>query len=82
MADGAGCQDCVSATDAATLGREFQRMLTDGRFGFMVAKLEAGRQPWTPEQQKPTDGIEDKYQFLRYVERLEGKIIHSGIARH
>jgi thiamine pyrophosphate-dependent acetolactate synthase large subunit-like protein len=82
MAEGAGCQDCITATDTAMLGREFQRMLTDDRLGFLVAKLDAGRHPWTPEQQKPTDGIEDKYQFLRYVERLEGKVIHSGIARH
>lgn len=82
MAEGAGCLDSVTATDTATLGREFQRMLGDNSFGFLVAKLEAGRHPWTPEQQKPSDGVEDKYQFLRYVEKLEGKIIHSGIARH
>jgi len=60
----------------------FQRMLADDSFGFLVAKLEPGRHPWTEEQQKPTDGVEDKYQFLRYVEKLEGRIIHSGIGRH
>ena len=40
------------------------------------------RNPWTPEQQKPTDGVEDKYLFLRYVEKLERKVIYSGIGRH
>ncbi len=82
MAEGAGCMDCVTASDMETLAAEFQRMLADDSFGFLVAKLEPGRQPWTEEQQKPTDGVEDKYQFLRYVEKLEGRVIHSGIGRH
>ncbi len=82
MAEGAGCMDCVTASDMETLAAEFQRMLADDSFGFLVAKLEPGRHPWTEEQQKPTDGVEDKYQFLRYVEKLEGRVIHSGIGRH
>ncbi len=82
IAEGAGCPDCATARDAATLAAEFKRMLADDSLGILVAKLEAGRHPWTPEQQKPSDGVEDKYQFLRYVEKLEGKTIHSGIARH
>ena len=82
MAEGAGCRDCVTANDTTTLAREFQRMLGSDGFGFLVAKLESGRHPWTVEQQKPTDGVEDKYQFLRYIEKLEGKVIHSVPLRH
>ncbi len=30
------------------------------------------------DKRKPTDGVEDKYRFMRYVERLEGTVIHAG----
>ena len=50
----------------------------DGEFGFMVAKIEPGRHPWAPEQRRPTDGIEDKYRFVRYIEQLEKTKIHHG----
>ena len=82
MAEGAGCLNCATATDTAALAGDFQRMLRDDAFGFLVAKLAPGRHPWTVEQQKPTDGVEDKYLFLRYVEKLEGRVILSGVARH
>jgi len=29
-----------------------------------------------------TDGVEDKYRFLRYVEKLEGVVIHPGAAQN
>jgi len=82
MAEGAGCPVTATASDTSALAQAFQGMLEDDSFGFLVAKLAPGRHPWTPEQQKPTDGVEDKYKFLRYVEKLEGKVFLSGIGRH
>jgi hypothetical protein len=34
--------------------------------------MEPGRTQWPPEKKKPTDGVEDKFRFIRYVEALEG----------
>ena len=78
MAEGAGCINCVSSNDLGTVTAEFERMLTDEAFGFLVAKIEPGKQPWEWKDRKATDGIEDKYRFLRYVEKLENVVIHPG----
>ena len=78
MAAGAGCLNCATETELEPLRRAFETMLTDDEMGFLVAKIEAGKHPWDWKDRKPTDGIEDKYRFLRYVERLEGIVIHPG----
>jgi len=78
MADGAGCFNCETVSDTDGLVAAFGRMLDDGAFGFLVAKIEPGKHPWEWKDRKPTDGIEDKYRFLRYVETLEGVVIHPG----
>jgi thiamine pyrophosphate-dependent acetolactate synthase large subunit-like protein len=78
MAAGGGCpltETVHSEDDFTALARTY---LEDDQFGFLVAKIEPGRHPWEPEQRKPTDGIEDKYRFLRYVEQLERRAIHHG----
>ncbi len=78
MAEAAGCINCRTVTDADQVGPAFAAMLDDGELGYMVAKIEAGAHPWPAEKKKPTDGVEDKYRFIRYVERLENKTIHGG----
>ena len=78
MADGAGCINCETVTDVDGLTSTFARLLDDGEFGFLVANIEPGIFSWETTQRKPTDGIEDKYRFLRYVEKLEGVVIHPG----
>ena len=50
----------------------------DRELGYLVAKIEPGVHPWADDERKPTDGVEDKYRFIRYVEQLEGKVIHGG----
>ena len=83
MAEGAGCINCVTARDAAEFDRQFRRMIDDNRMGYLVAKIEPGvRHPWKWEDRKPTDGIEDKYRFLRYVEKLEKTVIHPGAVQN
>lgn len=78
MAEGAGCVNCVTVRDVSELTREAGRLLSDGEFGFLVAKIEPGVYPWPSEKRRPTDGVEDKYRFIRYVEMLEGIVIHPG----
>jgi sulfopyruvate decarboxylase subunit beta len=83
MAEGAGCLNCVTARVVADFDRQFRRMLDDGAMGYLVAKIEPfARHPWEWKDRKATDGIEDKYRFLRYVEKLEGVIIHPGAVQN
>ena len=80
MAEGAGCIHCVTVWEANGLADECDRLLNDGQFGFLVAKIESGNFPpeWRQENHlSDTDGVEDKYRFMRYVERLEGTSIRN-----
>jgi thiamine pyrophosphate-dependent acetolactate synthase large subunit-like protein len=77
MAEGAGCLNCFTAGEVGAFTRAVGKTLTDNEFGFIVAKTERkAAHTWPPEKQKHTDGVEEKYRFLRYVERLEGIRIH------
>jgi sulfopyruvate decarboxylase subunit beta len=78
MASGAGCPTTDTARDMEAFSELADRYLNDDAFGFLVAKIEPGRHEWKPEERRPTDGIEDKYRFLRYVEQLEGATFHRG----
>ncbi len=75
IARGAGIE---AATTARTL-EEFDALagqaMAGGRLSFVVAKVEPGIAPVAP---RPGDGLEDKYRFVRYVERIEGRPILSG----
>jgi sulfopyruvate decarboxylase subunit beta len=47
-------------------------MMSDNKTGLMVAKIEPGIFKDIPlERAKESDGIEDKYRFLRHIEQLE-----------
>lgn len=78
MAEGAGCVNCLTVHDVESLTLEAKKLLTDEEFGFLVAKIEPGIHSWEPDKQKLTDGIEDKYRFIRHIEQLEGIRIHHG----
>ena len=83
MAEGAGCLNCVTVREAEEFDRQLQRMLDDNQMGYLVAKIEPwARCEWAWEDRKATDGIEDKYRFLRYVEKLEGIVIHPGAVQN
>jgi sulfopyruvate decarboxylase subunit beta len=82
MAEGAGCTNCCTVGVVDAFRQAAEKALTDGEFGFIVAKTErAATHRWPPEKQKTTDGVEEKYRFLRYVERLEGIKIHLVVER-
>ena len=78
MAEAAGCINCHSIGDVDGIRDRFERLLGDRELGYLVAKIEPGVHPWADDERKPTDGVEDKYRFIRYVEQLEGKVIHGG----
>ena len=83
MAEGAGCLNCVTAREADEFDRQFKRMLDDGQMGYLVAKIEPfAKHKWEWKDRKATDGVEDKYRFLRYVEKLEGVVIHPGAVQN
>ena len=83
MAEGAGCLNCVTVREADEFDRQFRRMLDDGQMGYLVAKIEPfARHKWEWKDRKATDGVEDKYRFLRYVEKLEGVVIHPGAVQN
>lgn len=78
MAEGAGCINCETVRDLKTFTSKAQRLLTDDQFGYIVAKIELGTHGWSDANKKPTDGIEDKYRFIRHVEATENIVIHAG----
>jgi sulfopyruvate decarboxylase subunit beta len=81
MAEGAGCINAVTVRDAENLKREFQKMWTDNEMGYIVAKIQPGMHRWASDQLKSTDGVEDKYRFIRYIEKLENIVVHPGSQR-
>ena len=80
MASGAGCVNCSTARDVDSVADLVGKALDDGEFGFVVTKILPGHLP--PEWGKPripgdTDGVEDKYRFIRHVQALEGIAIYD-----
>jgi hypothetical protein len=49
-----------------------ERALKLDELSFIVLKLEPGSQSFPEEERKRTDGVEDKYNFVRYLEDSEG----------
>jgi sulfopyruvate decarboxylase subunit beta len=77
MAQGAGCINCFTARELEAFSLAAHEVLNDNEFGLIVAKTQQrAAHSWPPEKQKYTDGVEEKYRFLRYVERLEAIRIH------
>jgi sulfopyruvate decarboxylase subunit beta len=78
MANGAGIPYCATVSEVPDFEHEVKTMLDDEEVGFLVVKIEPGVHEWPQDQRKMTDGVEDKYRFLRHVEQLEGIRIHAG----
>ena len=56
-------------------------MVSDEQPGLIVAKIEPGTfKEIPPERAKESDGIEDKYRFMRHIERV-GKNQHPTALR-
>lgn len=76
MAWGAGCENCETVWDAPSLKECVDRFGHDDAFGLVTAKVSSAVYPWPNEKRKPTDGVEDKYRFMRHVEAIEGRVVH------
>jgi len=75
MAAGAGIRN---ARSVRTLEELEEALAEAGRrkgLSYIVLKLEPGTVRYPIEKRKISDGLEDKYNFLRHVERLEKIII-------
>jgi thiamine pyrophosphate-dependent acetolactate synthase large subunit-like protein len=80
MAEAAGCPHAMTVRDVDSFGRAAERLLNDNEYGYLVAKTEPkAAHQWPKDKQKTTDGVEEKYRFLRHVERLEGVRIHHVV---
>ncbi|MBI4319382.1 MAG: thiamine pyrophosphate-binding protein [Chloroflexi bacterium] len=77
MAAAAGCVNCLTVRDVERFGHDAHRLLNDGELGFLVAKVERGVHQWPKAKRRATDAVEDKYRFLRHVEKMEGIVIHT-----
>lgn len=72
LAAGAGIARTGVVRDPDELVSAAGEMLNDGELGLLVVKVEPGRQmTFPPELTKRTDGLEDKYRFIRHIERME-----------
>ena len=72
MALAAGIPCAATAKSVENFVQSATMMLSDNKTGLMVAKIEPGVfKDIPPERAKESDGIEDKYRFLRHIEQLE-----------
>jgi len=78
MAEGAGCINAKTVHEVEGFTEAAQTMLNDGQFGFLVAKIEPGVTDWPKDKRRNIyDGIEDKFRFMRFVEKLEGIVLRD-----
>ncbi|MFN8035132.1 MAG: thiamine pyrophosphate-dependent enzyme [Acidimicrobiia bacterium] len=72
LATGAGVPYARTVDTLDDLDCEFRAAFAEGGCRFLNVKTNPGPSRVAPRQ---TDGFEDKYRFVRYVERLEGRAI-------
>ena len=78
MAEGAGCINTATVHDVDVFTEVAERQLTDGEFGFLVAKIVPGMHEWPRDKRRNIyDGIEDKFRFMRFIEQLEGIVLRD-----
>jgi thiamine pyrophosphate-dependent acetolactate synthase large subunit-like protein len=72
MGAGAGIPCTATVREVESFARSASTMLSDRQVGLLVAKIELGIfKDIAPDRAKESDGIEDKYRFMRHIERLE-----------
>ncbi len=68
MAKGAGIRNSVSVETIEECEREVKKALQMNEPSVIVARIEKGTEVFPEKQRKRTDGIEDKYRFVRFIE--------------
>jgi sulfopyruvate decarboxylase subunit beta len=72
MASAAGIPCAATVKSLESFVQSATTMLSDNKTGLIVAKIEAGVfKDIPPDRVKQSDGVEDKYRFLRHIEQLE-----------
>ena len=72
IAAGAGIPSTETARTIESFVESVAVMLSDDQAGLLVAKIEPGIfKDIPPGRAKESDGIEDKYRFMRHIEQLE-----------
>jgi thiamine pyrophosphate-dependent acetolactate synthase large subunit-like protein len=75
MARGAGIENSVSVNNTADLDKAYSEALASNAPALIVAKVDCGTQSFPEDQRKRTEGHEDKYRFVRFIEDSEGLTI-------
>lgn len=71
MARGAGVERAVTVRTVEEAEAAIKDAFATEGTSFIVAKLEPGTMVFPEEERKRTDGLEDKYIFVRHIEDLE-----------
>lgn len=71
IASGSGIPVTATVTDSGSFAARVREMLDDEEVGFLVAKVEPKVASIPSDRVKQSDSIEDKYRFIRYIERTE-----------
>lgn len=71
MAKGAGIKYTSIVRTVEEMENEFTAALERKKLTLIVAKLERGTELFPEDERKRTDGHEDKYNFVRYIEDSE-----------
>ena len=77
MARSAGIEHALTVRDVAAFKKEAQGAVAERGLRFVVAKVEESRGHRKIERTN-VDLLENKYQFVRYLERTEGTAIFKG----
>lgn len=77
MAKSAGMEHAVTVRDVAAFNNEAIGAVSQAGLRFVVAKVEESRGHRQIERTN-VDLLENKYQFVRYLERTEGRAIFRG----
>ena len=82
IAAGAGIGCTATVRNSEDFFQSAAMMLSDKQVGLLVAKIEPGLfRDIPPERYKESDGIEDKYRFMRHIEKLEKISIRPRFVR-
>jgi sulfopyruvate decarboxylase subunit beta len=77
MARSAGIEHALTVRDVAAFKKEAQEAIAERGLRFVIAKVEESRGHRKIERTN-VDLLENKYQFVRYLERTEGTAIFKG----
>lgn len=72
VAHGCGIANASTTRTVVDFEEAARTAMTGNSLSFVVAKVESGIADVPP---RPGDGVEDKFRFVRYVEKLENKAI-------